>query len=215
MRLRKQGLLAVLGPILALVAAACHAEPAATAAYTLGKDYTQVGEPQKPDNPKRISVEEFFWYGCPHCYHLEPALEAWAAHKPADVDFVRVPNSLGRPIGELHARAFYVAQALGILDKTHKALFEAAQQQSAVTNDAIRDLYVQKAGIKPSDYDGLVSSFVVDSNLRRGEQLAISYGVSGTPSIVVGGKYLIQAREAAEMMKVVDFVVDKVRKERK
>lgn len=214
MRLFKHGLSAAVVSLLALFAAACHAD-SAPAAYTLGKDYQEVREAQKPDNPKRIAVEEFFWYGCPHCFHLEPTLSAWVKKKPADVDFVPVPNSLGRPIGELHARAFYVAQSLGILDKTHEAMFDAAQSQTAVTADDIRELYVRKAGIKPSDFDGLINSFVVDSSFRRGEQQAISYGVSGTPTIVVGGKYLINARDGAEMMKVLDFVIDKVRKERK
>jgi thiol:disulfide interchange protein DsbA len=216
MRLFKHGLSAVLASLLAMFAAACHADTApAPAAYALGKDYLQVPDPQKPDNPKRISVEEFFWYGCPHCFHLEPTLAAWVKKKPADVDFIPVPNTLGRPIGELHARAFYVAQALGILDKTHESMFEAAQAQAAVTPEDIRELYVRKAGIKPSDFDGLISSFVVDSNVRRGEQQAITYGVTGTPTIVVGGKYLINARDGADMMKLLDFVVDKVRKERK
>jgi thiol:disulfide interchange protein DsbA len=210
MRMLKQGLL--LG-FLSLFAAACSAADAP--AYTLGKNYRQVSEVQPPDNPKRITVEEFFWYGCPHCYHLEPELNKWLQHKPADVDFVRIPNTLGRPIGELHQRAFYIAQALGILDKTHEPLFDAIHAQGLPMNtlESIRDLYVQKAGIKPADFDSIAHSFVVDGDMRRADNLAMSYGITGTPTFVVGGKYAVDAQE--DVFKVVDFVVDKVRKERK
>jgi thiol:disulfide interchange protein DsbA len=209
MRLSIPGLL--LG-LFSLFSAACSAD---SVPYSLGKEYKPVAEVQAPDSPKRIAVEEFFWYGCPHCYHLEPELNKWIEHKPADVDFVRVPNSLGRDIGVIHERAFYIAQALGILDKTHEALFDAIHAQGLPMSslESIRALYVDKAGIKPQDFDGLASSFVVDSSMRRADQLALSYGITGTPTIVVGGKYSIEAQEG--MFKILDFVIDKVRKERK
>lgn len=211
MRMLKPGLLVV---FFSLFAVACSSS--ASPAYTLDKNYRLVPVPQTSDNPKRITVEEFFWYGCPHCYHLEPEINKWLAHKPADVDFVRVPDTLGHPIGELHERAFYIAKALGILDKTHEALFDAIHQPQPnepqmSSLEAIRGLYVQVAGIKPEDFDGIAHSFVVDGDMRRADDLAIAYAVSGTPTIVVGGKYAVDAQE--DMLKVVDFVIDKVRKE--
>jgi thiol:disulfide interchange protein DsbA len=205
-RLLKSGLFAVLS----IFAVACHA-----ADPVEGKNYRAVANPAKPDDPKRITVEEFFWYGCPHCYHLEPELEAWLKTKPADVDFVRVPNTLGRPIGELHERAFYIAQALGILDKTHRPLFDAIHAQSFPMSslESIRDLYVDKAGIKPADFDGMAHSFVVESNMHRADDAAMAYGITGTPTFVVGGKYVVDAQN--DVLKVVDAVVARVRKERK
>ena len=204
----KQGLLAA---VLSLFAVACHAADA----YNEGKNFRQVAKVQTPADPKRITVQEFFWYGCPHCYHLEPELEAWAKTRPADVDFERVPNTLGRPIGELHQRAFYIAKALGILDKTHKPLFDAIHAQGFPMNslESIRDLYVEKAGITPAQFDGIAQSFVINGDMQRADGLAVDYGITGTPTIVVGGKYAIDAQE--NIFKVVDFVVAKVRKERK
>ena len=208
MRMLKPGLL--LG-FVCLFAVACSSSASST--YTLDKNYRVVPVPQTGDNPKHITVEEFFWYGCPHCYHLEPELNKWLEHKPADVDFTRVPDTLGHPIGELHERAFYIAKALGILDKTHEALFDAIHQPQMSSLEAIRGLYVQVAGIKPEDFDGIAHSFVVDGDMRRADDLSIAYAVSGTPTIVVGGKYAVDAQD--DMLKVVDFVIDKVRKERK
>ncbi len=197
---------------LALFSAACGA--ADNAAIQSGRDYSEVPSPQKPADPKRITVEEFFWYGCPHCYALEPTVGTWLKTKPADVDFVRVPNTLGRPEGEVHSRAFYIAQTLGILDKTHKPLFDAihAQHQPMNTLDAIKELYVAVAGIKPADFDGIASSFVVDSGMRRAESLARTYMIRSVPILIVGGQYAVPGSPVAT--KTVDFLIDKIRKDR-
>ncbi|WP_273455503.1 thiol:disulfide interchange protein DsbA/DsbL [Nevskia ramosa] len=206
------GLLATL----ALFSVACSAADSTPSGdFQLGRDYTEVPSPQKPADPKRITVEEFFWYGCPHCFALEPTVEAWLKTKPADVDFIRVPNTLGRPEGEVHARAFYIAQTLGILDKTHKPLFAAIheQHQQMASLEAIRELYVAVAGIKPADFDGIAASFVVDSGMRRGEALARTYVIRSVPILIVGGTYAVPGSPTAA--KTVDFLVDKIRKSRK
>ncbi|MCK9193164.1 MAG: thiol:disulfide interchange protein DsbA/DsbL [Nevskia sp.] len=190
-------------------------QAAAADAYELGTHYKQVREVQTPADPKRITVEEFFWYGCPHCFKLDPELATWLQKKPADVDFVRVPNTLGRPEGEVHARAFYIAQTLGIGDKIHKPLFDAINVRHYPMNslDSIRALFVEVSGIKPADFDGVASSFVVDSGMRRAEQSARAYAITSVPTIVIGGKYMVAGQ--ADEMKVVDFVIEKIRKERK
>lgn len=204
------GLLAVVS----LFSAACGAAGGPGAEYQAGRDYAELPNVQKPSDPKRISVEEFFWYGCPHCYTLDPAVESWLKTKPADVDFARVPNTLGRPEGEVHSRAFYIAQTLGILDKTHKPLFEAiqVQRQPMSTLDSIRALYVAAAGIKPADFDGVATSFVVDSGMRRAEAQARSYLIRSVPTVVVGGQYAVPS--SATTFHVVDHLIEKIRKDR-
>lgn len=204
------GLLAVVS----LFSAACGAAGGPGAEYQAGRDYAELPNVQKPSDPKRISVEEFFWYGCPHCYTLDPAVESWLKTKPADVDFARVPNTLGRPEGEVHSRAFYIAQTLGILDKTHKPLFEAiqVQRQPMSTLDSIRALYVAAAGIKPADFDGVATSFVVDSGMRRAEAQARSYLIRSVPTVVVGGQYAVPS--SATTFQVVDHLIEKIRKDR-
>lgn len=211
MRMFKITLLA----LTAVFSSACSAASEPAAPYKLGEQYKEVRNAAKPADPKRITVEEFFWYGCPHCFHLDPDLTAWLAKKPADVDFSRVPNTLGRPEGEIHARAFYIAQTLGIGDKIHKPLFDAIQVQHLPMSslESIRALFVEVAGIKPGDFDQVANSFMVDGRLRQAEQLAKDYGITSVPTIVVGGQYLVGGQ--VDQMKVVDFVVDKVRKERK
>ena len=188
--------------------------------YQEGKQYTKVKQVAAPADAKRVSVEEFFWYGCPHCFAADPSVDAWKAKKPEYVDFQRIPATLGRPDGEVHARAFYIAESLNVLDKTHPALFSAihVRKQSMHALADIRKLYGDVAGVKPDDFDKATSSFMVDSRLRRADQLMKSYQLTSVPTLVVGGKYVTNATLAGgmdKMMSVVSFLVEKVRQERK
>jgi len=203
---------------LALTPLACSAQ--ATGNYTEGKEFKKVNEVVPPADAKRVTVEEFFWYGCPHCFHLDPIIEAWKAKKGPDVDFQRVPNTLGSPTGELHMRAFYIAEALKVSDKIHKPLFDAihVMRQPMSTTDSIKGLFQREAGVSPADYDKNTSSFLVDSRMRRAQQLAKSYVITSVPTIVVGGKYAtsaVQAGSPEKALQVVDFLIEKIKKERK
>ena len=204
--------------VMSLSPLACNAQ--ATANYSEGKEYKKVREVIAPADAKKVTVEEFFWYGCPHCFHSDPAFDAWKAKKSADADFQRVPNTLGSPTGELHMRAFYIADSLGVGEKIHKALFSAIHEKHQQMNspDQLKVLFEQAAGVKPADFDKATSSFMVDSRMRRAQQLAMTYGITSVPTVVVGGKYITSASMAGspeKAMVVVDFLVEKIKKERK
>ena len=89
-----------------------------------GKDYTRLANPGPVDKPGLIEVREFFWYGCGHCYNLEPHVVGWLKTKPADVNFVRTPAALNA-VWESNARGYYVAEMRGLVGKTHGPLFAA------------------------------------------------------------------------------------------
>jgi thiol:disulfide interchange protein DsbA len=214
MRKLVRGFVAVLALLTASVAGA-----AASAPYELDKQYVLVKQQGSPPDTKKVLVQEFFWYGCPHCYAFDPYLEKWREHKPAWVNFERVPNTLGHEVGEVHARAFYVAQTLGIGDKIHTPLFDALHRDRLplTTLDSIRDFFVQTAGIKAADFDAIADSFGVNNQLKRSFDLAVSYGIDSVPTIVVDGKYRTDAVKAGgfdDLIKVIDFLADKSRKER-
>ena len=208
---------------------ACGAATPAEPNFTPGKQFDTVPSPVTPDNPKQVTVQEFFWYGCPHCFRADPEIEQWASSKPADVVFERIPDTLGRPIGEVHARAFYIAKTLGILDKMHSKLFAAihVQQMPLDSLDSLREFFVGTGGVTAKQFDDASSSFVVDTELRRSQSLAQRYAILSVPTFIVGGKYRTdggmagsdhpgQSEEASfkEALQVVDFLVQKVRKER-
>lgn len=199
---------------------ACTAKDS-DAGYKLGTHYKRVATVSKPDDETRVRVEEFFWYGCGHCYNFEPQITAWKARKPSDVDFVQVPNSLGRPVGELHQKAFYTAKALDVFDKIHKPLFEALHEkrQNLSTEAALANFFQQQAGIKPDLFSGTLNGFAVDSQARRAAALARDYRIFSVPSVVVGGKYWSSAELAggsfADLTKVIDHLIETIREERK
>jgi thiol:disulfide interchange protein DsbA len=198
--------------------------------YTEGQHYRTVPAPVAPADPKIITVEEFFWYGCPHCYRLEPQLAAWANKQPSDVKLVHIPNSLGRPVGVLHQKTFFTAAGLGVEQQLRLPFMEALVIEHQNLNDekSIRDFVVQHTGITPEVFTSNFEGFAVDMQVRRADELARSYRITGTPTLVVGGKYLASAtlpgihvpgateeQSNARMLEVVDFLVDKLRRERK
>jgi thiol:disulfide interchange protein DsbA len=196
--------------------------------YQEGRDYQVVPNPQPPDDPSVIKVEEFFWYGCPHCYRFEPELAKWRKTLPKDVKFVRVPNNLGHPAGVVHEQAFYIAKLLGIEDQVHQQIMDALVRDRKPLNTLpeMRQFFINDLHVKPEDFDG-ANGFMVDADVRRADQEAMDYQIQSVPTIVVGGKYLTDAGQPGisdagtseeqlygKVLKVTDFLIDKVRKER-
>ncbi|MFZ3144391.1 thiol:disulfide interchange protein DsbA/DsbL [Psychrobacter glacincola] len=203
--------------IIALTGLACaigFANMGAQAAnYVAGKDYRVL------DNPEKISgdaiiVREFFWYGCPHCNVLNPHMEKWAKNKDKDVAFFKTPAALN-PVWEASARGFYAAQLLGFEDKTHDALFNAIHKDGKQLFDqsSLSKWYASK-GVNEKKFNSLYNSFAVGTKIGRSQAGAKRYQLSGVPAIVVQGKYVVTG-ESATVPKVVDFLVDKVRAEKK
>lgn len=215
-----RGLLRALVASLALMTFACSAEESGAAKFKEGTQYKSVTVASRPTDPKRITVEEFFWYGCPHCFHLDPELDAWKAKKAPDIDFIRVPASLGRPEGIAHQKAFYTAEVLGIGEKMHKPLFDAIHEEHKplFTEEAIRDWVGQQFGILPDVFDNTFKGFAVDGRVGKANALAKDYGIISVPTVVVGGKYQTNAQMAGgfpQMIETINFLADKVRTERK
>ncbi|TDU26720.1 thiol:disulfide interchange protein DsbA [Panacagrimonas perspica] len=215
-----RGSLRALVAALSLLSFACTAQEKG-AQYEEGKQFKEVKTVAKPVDPKRITVEEFFWYGCQHCFHFDPDIAAWVKKKPADVDFIRIPSSLGRPEGVVHQKAYYTAEALGVTEKIHKPLFDAIHEQHLplMTPDSIGNFFNSQVGVLPDVFKSTFTGFAVDSRVRRADTLAKDYMIFSVPTVVVGGKYQVTAQMAggtfADMLKVIDFLVEKVRSERK
>lgn len=187
----------------------------ASAGFDEGVEYQTLASAQPTVNEDRIEVLELFWYGCPHCYHMEPEIEAWLKNKPDDVVFVRMPAVLG-PSWELLARAFYTAQLLGVTDKTHPAIFDHIHKdRKRIRNvEDVKKIFMAE-GVSEQDFDNTYKSFAVITRTNRAKQAARLYGIKGVPTLVVNGKYRTTAQLAGgnkQMLEVVDFLVEKERK---
>jgi thiol:disulfide interchange protein DsbA len=167
--------------------------------------------------PGKIEVIEFFWYGCPHCYNLEPFIETWLKKKPADVALMRVPAILDDDWAR-DAYIFYGLDALGLLDKLHRPLFDSIHRSRLRTDDpkAFAE-WLQSRGVSPEKFNAALNSPSVDAAVKRAKKLTADYQVDGTPMMAVQGKYTISARQAGDqqgMLDAVDYVVELVRKKK-
>jgi len=191
--------------------------------WTPGTNYTVLSPAQPTDAaPGRVQVIEIFWYGCPHCYALDPYLESWLKSKPGYVDFVRVPIMWG-DVHRSHARLFYTLQALGKLDELHTQVFDEIHQH----NDP---LYVQgnpqatfqaqlkfavAHGISAAAFTNAYNSFGVQSNLQRADDLDRRYKIDAVPTIVIDGKYEADVGTAGGEEKLIQLINDLSASEKK
>jgi thiol:disulfide interchange protein DsbA len=185
--LRRDFLTTLLGAsTLGLSSQAWSAQPSK---FLEGINYQKLPKPVSIE-PYKKKVVEVFFYGCPHCYHLEPSLNQWLKTKPKDVHFERMPAVLDNPNWVFMARVFYTAKALGILDKFHEAYFDAIQRDGKRIFD-IETLanYCEQFGVKHNDYVQMFKSFKVDQMVQKARILTNEYGVDGVPAVIVNGKY--------------------------
>ena len=186
----------------------------ASAEVVAGKDYKILNSPQPTTSGKKVEVLEFFFYGCSHCYHLHPALSAWEKKKPKDVEFQYVPT-IFNDAWEPMAHTFYALEALGQRKQLHDALFEAWNVQNIDLSDEAKITeFVAKHGVDPAKFGAAYNSFSLQSKIARSNQLVQSYGVRGTPTIAVDGKYVITGLQPEETMRVLEEVIQIARKER-
>ena len=192
----------------------CMAAEGAAKTYVEGTDYDLISPPVRAVDPGKIEVAEFFWYGCGHCYQFEPNLQAWEKTMPKDVSFRRIP-AIWQERMELHAKAFYTAEALGVLDTMNAVLFQAmnVDRKPLASEKEIAALFTAH-GVSEADFTKAFNSFGVSSQVRQAIATAKSAQITGTPALVVNGKYHVSGSKAgsqANMLKVVDFLIEKER----
>jgi thiol:disulfide interchange protein DsbA len=178
--------------------------------------YATLNPPQPPDGGGKIEVIEFFWYGCPHCYTLEPEVAAWVKRAPKDIVFKRVPAIPSEAWGE-GAKIYYTLEAMGLLEQHHQKVFDAMHKDNVnLQNKRLREEWLQKSGIDVAKYNETEKSFTVASKLARARQMTQSYKVDGVPRIIVNGKYYTSGEQAGghqRVFPVVDQLVEMSRRD--
>ena len=182
--------------------------------FVAGKDYSVVANPGKVDVPCKIEVREFFWYGCGHCFTLEPYMQTWLRQLPKDVNFVRTPAAMN-PVWEMNARGYYVSEALGVRKKTHLPLFHAIHDKGQqIFDQQSQAKFFVKYGVPEAKFNSMFNSFAITSKISQAKQLARQYQLTGVPAVVVNGKYIVQG-DNGKVIQVVNYLVDQERKAKK
>ena len=193
--------------------AAPPAKPAGPAPYRIGDHYS-VLSPAQPTgaDPGKVEISEFFMYSCPHCYNFEAFIEKWSQQKAPYIQFVRIPALFNSP-ARTHARAFYTAETLGILDEAHMAFFrELHVNRKAMTDENELAAFFANYGVDREAFRQAFNSFAVDTQMRKAEALGRRYRISSTPTVVVNGKYIVNGDKITsyeQILQIADYLAQK------
>jgi len=180
------------------------------AAAQRGGQYFELSPPQPVESGNKIEVIEFFWYGCIHCYNLEPRIDTWLKTLPKDVEFRRVPAVFNDRWAH-DASIFYAFEALGLLDRLHRPFFDAIHRDRLRTDNwPALSQWLGRQGVDAKKFEAAFKSFGVQSKTKRAIRLTAAYQIDGTPAMAVHGRYTVASSEA--MLDTVNQLVAAVRK---
>lgn len=205
---------------------ACAEDAGSTPEYQAGTHYQVLPAPVPTRDAEKIEVTEVFWYGCGHCFNFEPVVHQWAKQLPDDVyvdqspaiwgsiNFKDKPLDWGNPMA-IHARAYFTAQALGVLDEVHTPIFKAlnVEKKKLASADELAELFAAH-GVDKDTFIRTYASFGITSQTQRAYSRVLAYKITGTPELIVNGKYRVSGRMAgsqANMLKVAEFLIAKER----
>jgi thiol:disulfide interchange protein DsbA len=198
-------ILALAGLAVALPSAAEPAE---------GIDYVVLDQPVTAGGGDRVEVLELFWYGCPHCYHLEEPLQAWLKGKGDAVRFERIPAPFNEQWAR-HARAYYAAELHGVAEQAHGAFFRRIHEQGQhLHGRADLAAFYAEFGVEPADFRRTMDGFGVNTKMRRARHLAGESGADSVPTLIIDGRYRTSPSRAGSreaMLEVMDYLIEKSR----
>jgi len=182
-----------------------------------GQHYVRLSTPAPvslPTPDKKVEVVEFFWYGCPHCYTLEPLLESWVKRLPPDVAFRQVPVGFSVP-HQVHQKLFYALEEIGQLPALHRRVFTAIHRQNVRLNSESDILaYVTANGVDGDRFMSAFKSFGVATKANRAKQLSEAYKIDGVPALGINGRFYTSGSLAGSHERsfaVADFLIQRSR----
>lgn len=187
----------------------------ANANYEAGVDYVVLDKPVKTVTGEKVEVRELFWYYCPYCFDVEPLVENWLKNKPKDAQFVRQPAVFSDKwiAGAVY---YYVLEQLGEVDKLHGALFDSihVEKEAFYSYEDFVDWLVER-GVNKVKAENAFKSFSVNVKVNKSKLNSRKYQVSGVPSFIVSGKYLVDSKHAGSKIRMFDVINHLVKKEAK
>lgn len=200
---------------LSVLVLACCWLVAGAAELKEGRDFRELNPPLAPDRAK-VEVIEFFWYGCPHCFNLEPVVVPWARNLPGDVNFRRVPAVFPDGKWTPGARLYYTLEAMSLLERLHGEVFNAIHlERKRLGDEKQLSEWVSTKGADPKEFLATWNSFGVQSRVRQAQELTRRAGLSGVPAMVVDGRYhAISPEHLPDLLALVDRLIERARGER-
>ena len=175
--------------------------------------YVQISN-QKQTESDKIIIYEFFWYGCPHCYNIEPTIDQIEADLKKDTILIKVPVAL-RNTWEIHAKAYYALQQMKLDDDLHEKIF-AEIHVNANRLDTEEKLvnFLNQEGYDAEKFSKILNSFGTEIRVKKASRLANQYQITSVPTLIINGKYRTSGSYVSsyeELYDVVQLLVDKER----
>lgn len=184
-----------------------------TSPNVLAQKYVQIST-EKQQESKSIIIYEFFWYGCPHCYNLEPTMERIEADLDKDTKIVKLPVAL-RDSWIPHAKLFYALQQMGKIDEVHNLIFEEIHLEDNRLNTEQQMVdFLGKHGIDTNKFMEKYNSFGTEARIKKASNLAKKYQINSVPTIIVNGKYLTSGSYVSsydELYSVINLLIERER----
>jgi len=196
------------------ISTAVQAAPPSQIIFQKDVSYKEIEGARSSYQGGKVDVLEMLWYGCQTCYVIQADLEHWIDGAGQSISYRRMP-AVTEDNMMLLARAFYAAEVLGVMNKTHKPLFAAiheSQRQMKTEADVVE--FFEEQGVAAKDFKRALNSNYVSGKLRRAKMMSDRYGIHGAPSVIVDGKYLVDPSMVSSprrFVEVIDFLVNKVR----
>ena len=185
------------------------------AEYREGQHYRAIQPPLDTGlEDGKIQVVEIFWYGCPHCYEFEPKVQAWKPGLADDVQFEYLPAPMN-DVWALHARVYYTAEKLGVLDEVHQAFYDAIHDQGRQLRSESAILrFINQRGLDADEFRETMRSDAIRRRIVEATEAVQDYGVGGVPTLVINGEAIVSASMAGghdEMLEVADYLIERAR----
>lgn len=184
-----------------------------TSPNVFAQKYVQIST-EKQQESKSIIIYEFFWYGCPHCYNLEPTMERIEADLDKDTKIVKLPVAL-RDSWIPHAKLYYALQQMGKIDEVHNLIFEEIHLEDNRLNTEQQMVdFLGKHGIDTNKFMEKYNSFGTEARVKKASNLAKKYQIDSVPTIIVNGKYLTSGSYVSsydELYSVINLLIERER----
>lgn len=182
-------------------------------------DYDEFDKAYTTQNSDQVVVYEFFGYSCPHCFSFQPYMEKWLENKPDYVKLIRVPLNFfpNNDSWKILQQAYLTSELMGITEKSHQKLFNAIHNDHKRFNsiEELAQWYEDELGINKDEFLSTANSFLLDSKLRKADNMGLKMQVTSTPTLIVNGKLRPSKNihDRDKVMEVLDFLVEKEAKE--
>ena len=175
--------------------------------------YVQISNQSQTESDK-IVIYEFFWYGCPHCYNLEPIMDRIEANLEKDTILIKIPVAL-RDTWEVHAKAYYALQQMKLDDNLHEKIFtEIHINTNRLDTKEKLTQFIKEEGYNSKRFSEIFDSFGTDLRVKKASRLANQYQISSVPTLIINGKYKTSGSLVSSYEELYDVVKLLINKER-